>query len=94
MKMSDRLSAVRTVIGNNTVTVFQSQFSRQFGDNRIDMTDDRTIFIVYGVRAGDMGLGNDQKMGRSLRVNIVKSISEIVLIDLLRRDLARNNITE
>ena len=41
-----------------------------------------------------MGLGNHEKMGGRLGVDVVEGIDLLVLIDLVGRNLTRRNLTE
>ena len=97
MQMEYRLPSLLTAICDNAIAV-KSEFLRDLRDHGINMPDDRAVLVIHLDRAGDMLLRHHQKMSRSLRIEIEKCIAEIILIDLLGRDLpcydfAENAIT-
>ena len=56
--------------------------------------DDRGIGGIHSRDRSNVRLGNDQKMGRRLRINIVKRKSLVVLIHLIGRDIPLYDLTK
>ena len=77
------LTAVLADVGDNTPAVFKSQFNCKLGGHLKDVTDKAAVFGVYACGRGDMGLGNDENVRRSLRSYVVKGVSQLVGPDLL-----------
>ena len=91
--MEDRLSCLFSDIGDHAVAV-KPELLCQLGNDREHVADNRFIFGGNRRDRRNMSLRDYQKMRGCLRINVIKGITQIVLIDLFRGDLSRCNVAE
>ena len=72
VQMEDRLSRLLADIRHDAVA-FQTQILGNLRDYRKDVTDDRLIFRGNLRNRSDMRLGNYEKMGRSLGIDVIEA---------------------
>ena len=87
-----RLSGQFADVCHDAIAVRKVHFLRQFGDHGINVADQRRIFLRHLRRGGEMCLRHDKEMHRRQRRNVLEREAFVVLIDLLARDLSRNDL--
>ena len=93
MKVEDTLTSLFTNIGNHTVAI-QIKFLGHVSDDSEDVADDGGVALIHGGDGSDVCLGNYQKMGRGLRVDVIECVAQLVLIYLVGGDVAGDDLTE
>ena len=86
VQMEDRLSRLLADIRHDTVA-FQTQILGNLCDHRKDVTDNRLIFRGNLGNRSDMRLGNHEKMGRSLGIDVIECVAQVIFVDFFGRDL-------
>ena len=74
VQMEDRLSRLLADIRHDSVA-FQTQILGDLSDHRKDVTDDSLIFRGNLGNLSDMRLGNHEKMGRSLGIDVIECVA-------------------
>ena len=85
MQMEHALSRLFANIGDHAET-FQPHVLCNFGNHFKAVRYDCTVGGIHRSDRLDMLLGDDQKMRRCLRVDVVKGIALLVLIDFFSRE--------
>ena len=80
--MEHALSRLLTNIGDHTEAV-QPQFLRNLGNDLKAVCYDHAVGFIHRSNRLDVLLGDHQKMRRSLRVDVIEGIAQLVLIDLV-----------
>jgi len=81
MNMEYQLTGIASAIVNQTVAGLPE--SRLLGDllgGQQQMAEQRLILRLAIIHRGDVLLGNDEQVNRSLRLNIVKCANKIVFV--------------
>ncbi|EEF60490.1 hypothetical protein Cflav_PD3460 [Pedosphaera parvula Ellin514] len=90
--MRDRLTSVRTVIDDETVTgILDSQFVGDFCSLEEQVTQKLGIIRFRIGDARNDFLRNDQRVSGGTGFNVPKGEHEIIFVNDVRRDLAGNN---
>ena len=93
MKVEDTLTSLFADIGNHAVAI-QIKFFGHVSDDSEDVADDSGVALIHGGDGSDVCLGNYQKMGRGLRVDVIECVAQLVLIYLVGGDVAGDDLTE
>ena len=93
MEVMDGLAGLLTDVGDDAIAL-QTQLLGDLGDDGEDVSHDGGVVLSHFGHGGDVGLGDDQEMGGSLRVDVVESEADLVLIDFIGRDLPFGDLTE
>ena len=88
MQVLHGLAGILADIGDHAVAVVQANFLGQLGDHGKDMAQQGTVLLSQGSGTLDVLFGHNKKVHLGLRVDIVKRHDLIVLIQLVRGDLA------
>jgi hypothetical protein len=91
--MVDALSCLVAAVGDYT-EVSDSHFCGHFSDDLEAMGNHGGILRCNGSGRLDMRLGNDQEVNGGLRVDVIKGIDLLVLIDLFGGNLSVYNGTK
>ena len=95
VQMLYALARVRAHIGDHTIAGFgHAQFLAQTGNHRVNVTQQRCVLLRQVRRGADMLFGNDQKMHRGLRIDVVEGQQSIILKQLAGRDLPCRDFAE
>ncbi len=86
------LTAVRSDIGYNPVSVGEPLLLCHLGDDSEDIAYQFTVGSIHCIHRLDMLLGNRQ-IHRSYRVNILEYQNPVILVYLCGRDLPCRNLT-
>src|SRR5256885_16165598 len=78
--MKDGLPGIATNIGEEAVPVFNLQLVCQLLSNREDVDEQLTIFLRHMIHRGNVPLGYEQDVVRSLWVNILKGYYLVILV--------------
>jgi len=94
MQVLHGLAGILADIGDHAVAVVQTDFLGQLGDHGKDMAQQGTVLLRQGSGTLDVLFGHNKEMHLGLRVDIVKRHDLIVLIQLVRGDLALGDHTK
>ena len=86
VQVVDTLTGLLTDVGDHAVAI-QTQLLGDLGDDGEDMGHHGGVVLGHFGDRGDVGLGDDQEMGGSLGIDVIKGEADLVLIDLIGRDL-------
>ena len=93
MKVRHGFAAIPTVIDHQPVAAFlQTNFPGYFGGFEEQMAEQRLILAARFGDARDGLLWHDENVSRRLRRDIPKGQHEIIFVNDLRRDLARDDL--
>jgi len=92
--VEDGLRAIRAVVDNQPVTIFQLLLGGSFLGNQHQMAEKLLISIVSVLQRGDPLLGNHQEVDGRLRVNVPESQALRVLEDDVCRDGLVDDLVE
>ena len=88
-----RLAGLLAAVGHHTVA-FPAMLGADAGDGGEDMGHHPGIFRGDLGRGGDVLLGDDQEVGGRLRIEIIEGEDLIILVQLVRWDLAGCDLAE
>ena len=91
--MGHTLPGLLADVGDHPVAL-KTQLLGHLGDDGKDVGHHSGIFGSDLSHGSNVSLGNHQKMGGRLGLDVVKGIDRIVLIDLVGRDLAVCDLTK
>jgi len=92
--VEDGLRAIRAVVDNQPVTIFQLLLGGSFLGNQHQMAEKLLISIVSVLQRGDPLLGNHQEVDGRLRVNVPEGQALRVLEDDVCRDGLVDDLVE
>ena len=78
--MLDTLAAVLAHIGDDAVTAITAQFLAQLCNGCKDMSQQRGILLRQHSGRVNVFFGNDQKMHRGLRVNVIECQQLVIFV--------------
>ena len=93
VQVMDTLSGLLTNIGDNAVAV-QTQLLGDLGNDGEDVSYYSGVILGYFSHGGNMGLGDDQEVRGSLRIDVIKGKADLVLVDFVGRDLTFGDLAE
>lgn len=94
MQMMHRLSAVVSGVDHYAITILELLAARKVSCGGHQMTKQRLVFR-HRLRLGcDVLFGNNEKVGRSLRINVGKSDAKLVLVDTICRYISSDDLAE
>ena len=94
MEMRNRLTAHRTAVRDDSITVTETEFCRQFPQDAVKMTEQGAIVFRQPIRGSDFPLRNHQNVNGGLWIDVPKRQTEIVFVDDVRRNFPINNTFE
>lgn len=94
MEMVDRLSPVFAGVDDDTISAIQLSLARNVCGDSHQMTKQGCVFGNGLCLRGDVLFGNDEEMGRCLRIDVGKGDAEIILVEAVCRDFAFHDLTE
>ena len=89
----DALTGLLADVGDDAVAL-QPQLLGYLGDDSEDVSHHGGVVLGHLGNGGDVGLGDDQEVGGSLGIDVIKGEADLVLIDFIGRDLAFGDFTE
>ena len=93
MQMRHALSRLLADVGHDAVTL-NALLLGELGNDLEDVRDDGAVLFVHARDRCDVRLRDHKKVHRRLRRDVVEGIAEVVLVDLVRRDVARDDLAE
>ena len=93
MQMRHALSRLLADVGHDAVTL-NALLLGELGNDLEDVRDDSAVLFVHTRDRCDVCLRDHKKVHRRLRRDVVEGIAEVVLVDLVRRDVARDDLAE
>ena len=87
VQVHDGLAAVRAAVVDDAVAAAEAFRLGDLGDGFKAACDPHAVLRCYLVSAGDMSLGNNEDVHRSLRIDVAESIDILILIDLCAGDI-------
>ena len=87
VQVLDGLAGLVAAVVDDTVAL-TAQLMAQFGDDGEAVCHHGRVALVDLGRAADVCLGHYQKMYRCLRLDVIKGIAQVILVQLLAGDLA------
>ena len=95
VQVKNGLSAVRVGVDDRAITVFGKVFlTGDFRTSQQKMTERFLMPTFRRIKRRKMLARNNQKMCRRLRADVANGDANIVLINLFRRNFARDNFAE
>src|SRR5690606_15401456 len=94
VEMIHLLPADPSRIDDRAEAVVQSLFTRELRRDGHDLAHHRRMFGLHLEHGRDVAFGNHEEMHRRGRVDVVESHDVVVLVEFLRRDLARDDLAE
>jgi len=94
MQMKNRLPGARTYVQHSAVAILNRTLSRNVRSCKVAASHQFRIFSGGFLQAGNMFLGDDQHVRRTLWVQILKGKSVLVFKNFLRWNFASNNAAE
>ena len=89
-----RLARLRPAVIHHAKISIAAELIRNLCNHRKDVAHNGAVCVVNFVRAGDVFLWNHKEMYRRLWVDIVESVAQIILIDLLARNFSGNDFAK
>ena len=94
VQMEDCLSRVWTNVENGAEAVFQLAFAGDLCRNQLAITNQFRVSFCRLVNANDMFLGDNQHVGRRLRLNVLKGKRLFVFVNFFGRNFSRDDLAE
>ena len=94
VQVHDGLAAVRAAVVDDAVAAAEAFDLSDLRDGFKAARDPHAVLRGYLVGAGNMSLGNDEDMHRSLRVDVTESVDILILIDLCAGDIPGDYLAE
>ena len=95
VKMKNRLAAVGIRIYDHAVTILgEALFTRDLSCGEKQMTEVLFVLPLCCVQRIYVRAGHNQDMRRCLRADVIERDADIILIHLVRRDIARNYLAK
>ena len=94
MQVLHGLTGVLAAVRHDTEAVGEAELLRELRNDGEDVTDERGLLLAQLCGRGDVGLRNNKEMLRCQRLDVIKRQALLVLIQLLRGDLACQNAAE
>jgi hypothetical protein len=94
MKVEHRLTCVGADVDYGPVATLQTSLTGNLGGGEVAVADDLRITGLGFFETGEVALGDDQHVGRSLRVNVLKGNDLVVLIYLFGGNFTRDDLAE
>lgn len=94
VKVEDGLSCSRPNVQHCSISLFDVALASDLGGGQVALSDNLGIFLLRFLEAREMLLGNDQDVGRSLRMNVFKSENVLVFVNLFRGNFSANDSAE
>ncbi len=93
VEVEDALARLFTDVGNHPVTL-QPQLLRELGDDLENMGHYAAVVRRDLGDGANVGFGDHQEVGGSLRSDVVEGIAQIVLVDLIAGDFPGGNVAK
>jgi hypothetical protein len=93
VEVMDGLTGLLTDVGDHAVAL-QPQLLGDLGDDGEDVSHHGGVVLGHFGHGGDVRLGDDQEVGGSLGINVIKGETDLVLIDFIGRDLPFGDLAE
>ena len=95
MNVKDRLSGIAAVVDDHPIAAFfeSTLFSNRLRDEK-EMSNKLSISLCYAVDVLNMLFGNDQDVGRGLRIDVFDRDGMFILMNQLGRNLIPNDLAE
>ena len=90
----DGLAGEFADVGDDAVAVRKALLLRELRDDAVDVADDGLILRRHLGGGGKMLLRDDEEVHGGQGADILEDVAELVLIDLGRRDLPRDDLAE
>ena len=94
MEVEDGLSGAGSDVQDGAVSVLDIALAGDVGGGQMAAADDFSVRTFRFFQSGEMTFGDDEHMGRRLRINVFKGEDVFIFEDFLRRNLAANNAAE
>src|SRR4051812_6614067 len=94
VQMRDGFARIRTVVHNEPEAAAEGKFFGKDPRREEEMADDELIIGRCGFNPGNWFFGNEQKVHRRLRLNIMNDDAELVFVFDLRGNFASNDSFE
>jgi len=94
VQVMNRLSAILSGVDDHPISPVELVRSRKISRYHQQMPEKLFMFAQRLCLRGKMLLGNDQKMGRSLRINIGKCDGMFIFEDAIRGNLSSENFAK
>ena len=92
VQVHDGLAAVRAAVVDDAVAVAEAFRLGDLGDGFKAARDPHAVLRGYLVGAGNVSLGNNEDMHRSLRIDVAESIKLVTLGPRIARSLTGSNL--
>ena len=93
MQVRDTLARLLADVGHHPVAL-QAQLFGDLGDHGEDVGHHRRVVLADLRHRGDMHLGNHQKVGGRLGIDVIEGEADLILIDLVGRDLSLRDLAK
>ena len=93
MQVVDALARLLPDVGDHAVAV-QTQLLRHLGDDFENVGNHGAVVPGHLGHRTDVGLGDDQKVGGCLGIDVIEGVALLVLIDLVGGDLPGADLAE
>ena len=94
MKMRDFLATIVSRVGNKTIATFETFRGSDFRRDHDTSANDRLILVAQIRQRDDLLFWNHEKMNRSSWIDIAERHAQFIVVQHIRRNLARNDLGE
>ena len=94
MQVKHRLPRTRADVKHGPVAIVDAALPCDIGSNQLASADQFGILSYGFLQAANMLFGNDQHVGRSLRIDIVEGVGMFVFVDFLGGYFPANDAAE
>ena len=94
MQVKDRLTSAGANVEDSAVSLLDLALSGDHGSGQMAAADDFGVAAFRFFQSCNMAFGNDEHMGRRLRINVFKSEHVFIFKNFFRGNLAPNDATE
>lgn len=94
MQMEDRLAGAGANVIDRPIAFLNAAFARDPGCDQLAIAQQFRVGLFCFLESHNVLLGNDQYVGRRLRVDIFEGKAPVILIHFFGRDLTGNDLAE
>jgi hypothetical protein len=94
VNVEDGLTGAWAYVEDRTITVFDVAIASELGGDQLHVSEKLGVFECRLVQSFEMALRNDENVGRCAGIDVFKGEDAIVFVNLLRRNLAFDDLAK
>src|SRR5271157_3061262 len=94
MQMEHRLSRARPNVVDGAISVLDTALTAELRRDELAIAEDLGVFRRGFLQSHNVPLGNNEHVGRRFGVDVFENVHLVVFVNLLRRDLPRDDLAE